>query len=283
MKAVPRGWSLAQRCRVSKPCADEASVALRRRIERIRLIARERGLIALCWLGFAKLLSPFAVCRWLILLEGKLDGTPIGGPPHGLSIAPADAAQLEEIVTFEYGPYPHPSNSFLTGRAELLAAYRASARARRLDQMFADLRRNDACFVAREGGDIVLTAWMRTGRAQVFPGFNTGLEDGHVLVEDPLGTENRADPVLHRAVMDQLFAYAQRQGYRRAFAATEATRARGERIDGSRWSVRGKVLYFRLRRMRRAVFIRIAGRVDPIFSQAGSGMRTTELREATQR
>ena len=204
----------------------------------------------LLWQAFVKLLSPLVRLDVEILFE--LDLTqPVEQRQAKIEcrIEQATEADLDAVVDMQTQP----------GEA------RATARETFLDSM----RVGECCFVARVGGEIAHSNWIRFHDCAPMEGRSVDLLPGEVYTTDGFTDERWRGMRLHEAVLTHMLRFAQSRGCHRAYTITNLTKARSRRglnrVGG--WRRCGKVLFIGSPMLRRTWLLRVSGDVEPIFRQ----------------
>ena len=232
---------------------------------------RYQGIGVLLWRSFVKLLSPVVKLDLQILFELDLR-QPIEAyrPQLDCTIEAADESNIEEIIDVQMRLPPRPVVADLPDSMELRYAQVQRARAEARAGFLQAMRAGEICFVARVGGVMGHTNWLRLHHCDPVDSRGLDLLPGEIYTTDGYTAVQWRGQRLHEAVLSHMLRHAQGLGCHRAFTITDLTKAasrRGLRRVGG-WKPCGKILYITPRGLRRTWLLRLGGDLGPMFRYA---------------
>jgi GNAT superfamily N-acetyltransferase len=240
----------------------------------LRGLRRDHFLIAIGHM-LARLLSPLGTLSLELLLERDLTTTvePISaGVP--VTIREATDADLDRL-TFLYsqdsylylGDEPiSRSNGRGCGADSEMVDCAVDPKARK--QYWDRVRRGEKCFLALIDSEIAHVNWLCFSWGEAVPGHPIFLQPGEVYTTDAFTADKFRGQNIHAHILSEMLRYAQNKGYLRAYAVTRLTRhASMHAFHQLGWRTVGKLLCFIPRRTNRCWFLKLSGRIDPLFRQ----------------
>ena len=233
---------------------------------------RYQGLEVFLWRIVVKVCSPIAKLDLQILFEIDLK-QPIEQRQARLDcvIEAAGETDLDEILDLQVQLPPPESLGEMTDSQELQYAQTARVRDRGKRSFEQALRAGERCFVARIGGRIAHSNWIRFHDCGPAEGRPVDLMPGEVYTTDAFTGDAWRGKGLHEAVLTHMLRFAQQRGCHRAYTITDLFKAgsrRGVRRVG--WQQRGLILYLTPRGLGRTWLLRISGNLEPMFRYARS-------------
>lgn len=231
---------------------------------------RYQGIEVLLWRAAVKLASPFAKLDLQILFD--LDLTRPLEPRAArveCSIERASESDLDSMLDMQMRLLQEVDPAQLSDAEELEYARYLRARAAGRESFARALRAGEICFVARIGGEIAHSNWIRFHDCAPVESRPVDLERGEVYTTDAFTADAWRGQGLHEAVLTHMLRYAQSRGCERAYTLTDFTKAgsrRGVRRVG--WRRRGLILYVTPRALGRTWLLRLGGDLEPMFRHA---------------
>jgi GNAT superfamily N-acetyltransferase len=235
---------------------------------------RYQGLRVLLWRTVVKLCSPVVKLDLQILFELDLSRAVEARRARvDCTLERASEADIDEILDMQMRVLAAVDAAQLSDEDELEYAKYLRMRATAHEVFVKAMRAGEACFVARVGGDLAHSNWVRFHDSGPMDGRPVDLLPGEVYTTDAFTDDRWRGQGLHEAVLTHMLRHAQSLGCHRAYTLTDFTKAgsrRGVRRVG--WSQRGLLLYVIPRGLGRTWLLRLAGDLEPMFRHARSLM-----------
>jgi len=234
---------------------------------------RFQGTEVFAWKLLLKMLSPVAAMSHQILFDYDLT-TPIAPCPARVDceIGPATEAEIEEIVAARFPAFSPADFAGLPDDREYLIAYTERELAR-FEETFRRrciqwMRTGEQCFIARVGGRIVHSNWIRFDWCKPAPERPILLRPGEIYMTEAHTVDDMRGKAIHGAVNAAMLIHAQQLGCKRAYTITDLTKAASRRgVVQVGWKYRGNHLFASLRGLDRTWIIRLGGDVEPLLRE----------------
>ena len=231
---------------------------------------RYQGFEVFLWRIVVKFCSPLLKLDLQILFEIDLK-QPLEERAARIdcTIERAFEPDLDAILDQQLRLPPPEALDALSDIEELQHAQRALAREKARRSYTLAMRAGEECYVARVGGEIAHSNWIRFHDCRPVESRPVELAPGEVYTTDAFTSDVWRGKGLHEAVLTHMLRVAQQRGCHHAYTITDLFKAgsrRGVRRIG--WRERGRLVYITPRKLGRTWMVRLGGDVEPMFRQA---------------